>query len=321
MAKIMFFMRVIEKFQMKEKIMSSIKNIPWTALIFSVLAIGLLLIIGKYGFGIDAVPEEQKDTPEIVLPILVMVGAVCLLASLAFVAGGFAALGLSDRRQALGLPEGSVRALIALLLLSLFVITAIHLYNRLRIPLENSIVTQYSGISETQLGKIPSDQIISIRVRTEGDAQAQEKVFDVDRRLPAVQTSEESKRFAQQILTAVSTLVIAVAGFYFGTRSVTVARGGTAPSIPSIDTVNPPKRNQGDTENIEILGKNFESPKTVKFVAAGADDMELEVLTWTATRILCKLEIPQSQPKNKYGIILVNADGGWILKRGVFTVE
>lgn len=295
---------------------------PWIAIIFSLIAVLLLGVIAKYGFGLVAVPPDQMEKPEVVLPILVLVCAVCLLAALAFVAGGFAALGLSDHRYALSLPEGSVRALIALLLISLFVITAIHLYNRLRFPLENSTIKEYSGISETQLEQIPPGQIISIRVRTEGEGQTEEKVYDVERRLPAVEASEESHRFAQQILTSVSTLVIAVAGFYFGTRSVAVARGGTVPLTPAIiDSINPADGNKGNKMNIEIFGKNLEWTKTVKLVAIGSDEMEPKVIKCSATRIECELDIPANQSAGPYNLILVNKDGGETLKTEAFTVK
>jgi len=322
----MFFKRVNEKYRIKEKIMNVKKNIPCTAFVFSVLAMILLGIIVKYRFGLIAVPSGHKDTPEIVLPILVMIGAVCLLASLAFVAGGFAALGLSDHRYALSLPEGSVRALIALLLLSLFVITSIHLYNRLRDPFTDATVTQYTGISETQLAKIPPDQIISIRVRTEEEAQDAEKVFDVEGRLPGVETTEESQRFAQQILTSVSTLVIAVAGFYFGTRSVAVARGDTASSMSAIiDTINPPEGTKDPTKSIEmsieIFGKNLAQTKTVKLVAVNSNEIEAKVIKCSDTRIECKLVIPKDQAVGLYSLILVNEDGGETLKPAVFTVK
>jgi hypothetical protein len=35
--------------------------------------------------------------------------------------------------------------------------------------------------------------------------------------------NRESERFAQQVLTTISTLVIALAGFYFGSRAVNLA--------------------------------------------------------------------------------------------------
>lgn len=290
--------------------MNAIRNAPWTAVVFAGLALIILWQIAVSGYGLLAIPDDARRTAEITLPILVLVDTLGLLTALAFLAAAFAALGLSDRSQALSLPEGSVRALIALLLITLFAIMAVFLYRQLRIPLEETTVTQYTGISEEQLAQIPSDQIIAIHVRTEGEAGAEEKVFDIDRRLPAVEAGEESQRFAQQILTAVSTLVIAVAGFYFGTRSVAVARGAAVLSLPVVRSITPSDGKQGEEiKDIEILGKNFESPKTVKLIS-GLNEMTFEDVSWSATKIRCKLAIPTSQLATKYELIVVNADGG-----------
>jgi IPT/TIG domain-containing protein len=66
--------------------------------------------------------------PTIQLPVLVITGVMALFASLAIVAVAFSVAGLSDDTQALGLPEGSVRAAIALSLIVVFAITIIYFY-------------------------------------------------------------------------------------------------------------------------------------------------------------------------------------------------
>ena len=65
------------------------------------------------------------------LPVLVVVGVMALFATLALVAVTFSVAGLTDPTQALGLPEGSVRAAIALSLIVIFAITSIYLYSSL----------------------------------------------------------------------------------------------------------------------------------------------------------------------------------------------
>lgn len=66
------------------------------------------------------------------LPVLVVIGVMALFATLALVAVTFAVAGLTDPKQALGLPEGSVRAAIALSLIVIFAITSIYLYSSLK---------------------------------------------------------------------------------------------------------------------------------------------------------------------------------------------
>ena len=66
------------------------------------------------------------------LPVLVITGVMALFATLALVAVTFSVAGLADPHQALGLPEGSVRAAIALSLIVIFAITSIYLYSSLK---------------------------------------------------------------------------------------------------------------------------------------------------------------------------------------------
>ncbi|GAF90533.1 unnamed protein product, partial [marine sediment metagenome] len=107
-------------------------------------------------------------------------GVVSLLIILTLIAIAFAALGLTEKGQALSLPRGSIRAIIALSLIIIYMITGIFLYK------EISIVTD-----------------------------------------PPLST--EAIRFAQQILTTMSTLVVAVSGFYFGSKSVSVDKPAVEP--------------------------------------------------------------------------------------------
>jgi uncharacterized membrane protein len=115
--------------------------------------------------------SEVQAIPEMFLPVTLIAVVTGLICALTVVSVILAALNLSDRTQALGLPEGSVRALIALSLIFIFAILAIFLYKG--------------------LGRATEDQVM----------------------------------FAQQILTTVATLVVAVAGFYFGTKAVQTAKG------------------------------------------------------------------------------------------------
>jgi hypothetical protein len=132
----------------------------------------------------------QTKTPEVILPILLITGIVSLLVTLTLIAVAFAALGLTERGQALSLPRGSIRAIIALSLIIIYMITGIFLYK------EISIVTD-----------------------------------------PPLST--EAIRFAQQILTTMSTLVVAVSGFYFGTKSVAVDKPAVEPF--EISVISPSK--------------------------------------------------------------------------------
>lgn len=291
------------------KFLNNLKNAPWVAVLFAGFALVILWGILQSGYGLVWIPTVYQKMAEVALPVLAIVGAIGLLASLAFLSVAFAALGLSDKSRALGLPEGSVRALIALLLLAFFVITAIFLYRQARNPVVDPTIATYTGISGDQLAQIPSDQLITIQARTEVAAGSETKVYDVTRRLPAILANEASERFAQQILTAISTLVASIAAFYFGVQSVAIARGVAAPLSPVIRTAIPYEGRQGEVlENVEILGKDFESPVTVKLVRGLQEITCVDVLA-SATKIRCKLAISDKQETGPYDLVVVNANG------------
>jgi hypothetical protein len=65
------------------------------------------------------------------LPVLAILGMLLLLTTLAAVSVAFGHFGLSDKSQALALPEGSIRAVIALSLVIIFAILTVFLYGTL----------------------------------------------------------------------------------------------------------------------------------------------------------------------------------------------
>lgn len=166
--------------------------------------------IGFFGLIIGIIPEE-RFTPEIVLPMMLLAGIVTLIAILGIAVSLFAALGLATPTEAFGLPEGSVRAVIALGLILIFALTSVFLYGGLQLPPTGTLF----GITREQLNAIPGNEIVSSLPSNLG-----ENLFDVERQM----RNDASEDFAQQLLTTISTLVVAVAGFYFGTRAVATAK-------------------------------------------------------------------------------------------------
>lgn len=150
---------------------------------------------------------SQSFPPEIVLPLVVIVGVVVLLATLAITAATFGLFEMSDKGQALGLPAGSVQAVIALSLILIFAVVALYASS-------SSGNKEYTstGVSSTELQSIPPEQIVSKQVENGGSEPTYTVVRSVEDR--------DLKDINTQLLTTVSTLVIAVAGFYFGSKSV-----------------------------------------------------------------------------------------------------
>jgi hypothetical protein len=91
---------------------------------FYLAGFAILLLVALFGlsFAVGFAPTEVK------LPIIAIAGVFLLLGALAIVSVAFSLFELSDKTQALGLPEGSIRAVIALSLIVLFAILSVYLY-------------------------------------------------------------------------------------------------------------------------------------------------------------------------------------------------
>ena len=129
----------------------------------------------------------------------------------------FYRLKLVDKAQALGLPEGSVRALIAMVLISLFCVAPIYLFGSLsgaqhvmhRVPAEQIAKMQndskYLGLETEPEGAPAKDGAINYKATYE----TAPDVAEVD--------------FAKQMLILLGTLATSVTGFYFGAQIATSA--------------------------------------------------------------------------------------------------
>jgi hypothetical protein len=209
--------------------------------------------------------QEQlfQGSNEARIGALIVLGVSLLLALLFIVAAGFKMMGLANRDGALGLPEGSIRALIALLLILIFIMMGIYLYRSVGYP----SVERLKPLSASQVAQLPADRLIAsyqltttittynvvYQVSGNGAAAATTVTLTnvtLDQVPPGaailtksevgtiptyeavirIGPSDKSTDLAQQLLTTLGTLVVAVAGFYFGSQAVAAARGEAAPS-------------------------------------------------------------------------------------------
>jgi hypothetical protein len=238
---------------------------------------------------------ENVYGAEISLTIVLIVGVGGLLILLSSMVAIFAALNLTERTEALGLPEGTIRAVIAVSLLLIFAMQAVYLYA----DLSGTRLHKLEGVTQNQLENMPPETIWS-------SDKDQEGTYTV---LVKMEKSAASVDFAKQVLTTVSTLVVAVAGFYFGSRAVKSARGAVELSRPIIRSINPTDGNRGQEISIQILGKGFQMPKTVKLVQ-GKAELSCDSILSSDEIITCKLKIGNADPLGKWDLIVVNQDGG-----------
>jgi len=194
---------------------------------------GLVLIVlpclALY-YGID----RMGATPAMGLPILAIFGIMILFGALALISTLFARLDLSDPNQALALPEGSIRAAIALALIVLFAIISIMLYQSVSKPY---VITGLGEPEKSDMVRDPVNRVIAVvpercanspavagaaGAAPSGVGGAAEKCapenlrFSVHVRQPP---GQESTDLAKQLLILIGTLMTSVTSFYFASRA------------------------------------------------------------------------------------------------------
>jgi hypothetical protein len=189
---------------------------------FVFIAIGsiigfFLATIAWIGWNIDHLK------PETILPIIVIGGVFVLLTTLGLLAAGFATLQLANEKQPLALPEGSIRAVIALMLVVLFTIISIFLYISLSNGTKIQTLDIASNLTDQQRAEFVSRSTVNIIL-----IQPIERPGEAPRYTVYYQNrSGVADDFAKQLLILLGTLVTAVASFYFG---ATVATPTTRPT-------------------------------------------------------------------------------------------
>jgi hypothetical protein len=196
---------------------------------FVVLA-GAILLAAIVAFGaVFLLPVRYDEGPGRIV-ILLVAGLVALTLLLYFGTIIHRTVGLGSPSSALGMPEGSIRALIALSLVLLFAIIGITvLYSG--IGNQQEIVS--TGLTSAQIDDLENVQIISISLVDPAASPGAERYTVVAR--PEI--SQAGHDFGLQLLTTVSTLVVAVAGFYFGSKAVS---SGSAAALAAVAQRPPP---------------------------------------------------------------------------------
>ncbi len=197
-------------------------NEPWyNKLLNSKIVISIIILLGTFAiltylivFLFKSIQSGDPFPQEYSSPILAILGVIISIIILTFVSIVFSLIDQSNKRHALGLPQGSVRALIALCLVTSFIIIAVILFNKLNTP----DLGKLEGLSRDQFERIPLSEIVSSNVDTLITPAGTDTLYSytVER---AVGVSAEANDFAKQLLTILSTLAIAVSAFYFGSRA------------------------------------------------------------------------------------------------------
>ena len=179
----------------------------------NLVVIGLLILLaGASGFVVLLILPDYLRSGSTSIVVLLVAGFVSVTLLLYLGTLVHRAAGLTSDKEALGMPEGSIRALIAMSLILMFAIIGVTvLYSGI-----GGEAVQSNGITAAELERLENVQIISISAVDPAASPGTER-FNVTAR---PELSQAGHDFGLQLLTTVSTLVVAVAGFYFGSRAV-----------------------------------------------------------------------------------------------------
>lgn len=257
-----------------------------------------LFVSGSFGVGaaLVALPAlllffgagYLKEVSIIGLPLLAIFGIMILFGSLALVAMLFQSLDLSNKDQPLALPEGSIRAAIALSLIVLFAIISIMLFQS-----SSGVPFPVDGLTAAQRSELVAKA--ADRVVTSGDAPcavpaaaasaasagaasataaaaASAPCAETDRRFtvylrPGV--ASETTDLAKQLLILVGTLMTSVTSYYFAARSMSSATASAA-GAPSGQPADP-KPGGPKLEDDDQDGKGSAAAAAVAAAAAATE--------------------------------------------------
>jgi hypothetical protein len=159
------------------------------------------------------------------LSVLALGGVIALLGALLLFTALIKLLDLQSRDQALGLPEGSVRALLALALLGLFAILVSSVLN------PKSQDKTFSGLRQEDINALIQHNPEARDIVQIPEVNSQPPTFKV-----TFSSTLRQDDFAKQMLTLVGTLMTAVISFYFGATTVRTTDDSTQRPPTSVVT-------------------------------------------------------------------------------------
>jgi ABC-type multidrug transport system fused ATPase/permease subunit len=216
---------------------------------FAMIA-GLLLLIAAAVTWRALPAMDEANRHYLYLSQIVLVGLALTVVFMALLAIIYSVMGVEDAKQALGLPEGSVRALLAFSLVLIFVCLAAFLFsevNKNNQPVEGKSMTR---VTESQLADLKTNFIVASELAK--DPTTGKEVYEqvaapdgkttVDDLKHPLYTAtyypkgnKDAEDFAKQIFTTLATVFVSVVSFYFGSSVTTSAAAAAAKAVQGPD--------------------------------------------------------------------------------------
>jgi hypothetical protein len=277
-----------------------------------VLFLALVLVIGGMIYGLIILANNNTINVSASLPLLAIGGVIVLILMLTIVAMIFGYLGLTNKDQAMGLPEGSIRAVIALSLIVLFAILAVFLYEGVRGQVNT--VDNLSDADRVQFLKdhstardltaqVVKDQNGQPLVVKDQNGQPLKNPDGTPLNLYTVtyrSTSPAGDDFAKQLLVLLGTLMTAITSFYLGAGTATSAAAAAAAQTtdlakppPVLTGINPTVHSishDGLAIKLRVMGNNLNIFTHVKIVRAGVHIDGVNVSS-NPTLVTCEIAV------------------------------
>jgi len=180
-----------------------------TAGVVSILAVAGLLLVRFSSYVVG-----KGDA--LMLSLVVLVGLALIVVLVAGLAIVYSLLGVKDASQPLAFPEGSVRALIALSLLLIFVCLATFLYKGTAGP-DLTLAGKATNLSSAQVDELRKDFVVVAETGTSAGT------FTVSYYNHL--RSKEADDLGKQIITTLATVFVSVVSFYFGSSTASSGVG------------------------------------------------------------------------------------------------
>ena len=194
------------------------ERVSWQRLFAIGVMLGGAVLVGFLIYAFITFNEGKGPSQGLEGVVLLVAGFVTVALLLYLGTLVLRALDMGAPGEALGMPEGSIRALIAMSLILIFAIIGIQVFNAGAVGTD----AVSTGLSQAQIDQLRADGalVISQALQTPVPEPPGVPLYTVTTRTAMTQ---EAHDFGLQLMTTVSTLVVAVAGFYFGSRAVSQA--------------------------------------------------------------------------------------------------
>jgi len=282
------------------------------------LSLLILLLVTALAYGFYELKKIGGGGEQAQLPLLAIGGVILLILLLTIVSMVFSLLGLTNKDQAMGLPEGSIRSVIAISLIVLFAILAVFLYDGIKY----GTVYEIKNLSDAQRLQFIKDHPAAPNIQSfpNGTATADNQpLYDVT----YSSANPASDDFAKQLLVLLGTLMTAVTSFYLGAGTASQAAGTSVPTVTvtGLDPTTHSIAKDGATIHLQVSGNNLNIITRAKIVRGGVQILGTNVRS-NPTSLTCDIAVSQhtTPPDGPWDVVVDDGGSKSAILQGALTI-